>query len=323
MKYYIAADGGGTKLSAILYDENYRILKTARMNGTNETFRSAADIAKEADLLAAELLSVGDIPALERLDTSIVGDNTRLYRALASRVPVREHHVWGEGNTALGAAGLLWGGVAQAGTGSDAFLIQPDETVVIGGYGSLLGDDGSGYDMGLKTLKAAIYAEDGRGPASAILPLLRDRWHIEKTWDLITRLKDDPDSRKTVASATRIAAMAAAQGDAVAEEIFREGGRALALQAKVALEKYGKPMVGSFVISGGAWKGSHVMSDAFIAGVHEKHPDVKITFPLFEPVVGCVVLPYLKAGGDFAVIEPVLKTEFSEYLLQGEEKKDE
>ena len=33
MKYYIAVDGGGTKLQAILYNEKYDIVKTARSAG--------------------------------------------------------------------------------------------------------------------------------------------------------------------------------------------------------------------------------------------------------------------------------------------------
>ena len=31
--YYLAADGGGTKLQTILYDEDLRIVRTARVAG--------------------------------------------------------------------------------------------------------------------------------------------------------------------------------------------------------------------------------------------------------------------------------------------------
>jgi sugar (pentulose or hexulose) kinase len=40
MRYYIAADGGGTKLQAILYDRDLRIVCSARMSGTIPEARS-------------------------------------------------------------------------------------------------------------------------------------------------------------------------------------------------------------------------------------------------------------------------------------------
>ena len=74
------------------------------------------------------------------------------------------HALYGEGETALAAAGAAYGIVAQAGTGSDAFLVQPGGQMSIGGWGYIFGDEGSGYDIGERTLRAAIHAFDGRGP---------------------------------------------------------------------------------------------------------------------------------------------------------------
>lgn len=47
MKYYIAADGGGTKVQAVLYDEELRMVSAARVSGVNSNFRPVEHIAAE------------------------------------------------------------------------------------------------------------------------------------------------------------------------------------------------------------------------------------------------------------------------------------
>ncbi len=63
-------------------------------------------------------------------------------------------------------------GVAvRAGTGSCVFVRMPniDEPIRVDGWGNSLGDDGSGYDLGRKCLRALLKAEDGRKPPSKLL----------------------------------------------------------------------------------------------------------------------------------------------------------
>ena len=129
MKYYITADGGGTKLIVILFDENFHILRSVRTAGTNSCFKPVEQIVKETEALCDELFSgeiAEKVTEIEALDCSIVGDREILIRALSRHVKLLKCQSWGEGNVALGAAGVTHGCVAQAGTGSDAFLIQPD-----------------------------------------------------------------------------------------------------------------------------------------------------------------------------------------------------
>lgn len=45
-KYYIAADGGGSKLHAILYDESFNVLKTVKVSGTNFNFMPKEQVRK-------------------------------------------------------------------------------------------------------------------------------------------------------------------------------------------------------------------------------------------------------------------------------------
>ena len=42
--YYLAADGGGTKLQTILYDEDLRVIRTGRVAGVNTLFKPVDDV---------------------------------------------------------------------------------------------------------------------------------------------------------------------------------------------------------------------------------------------------------------------------------------
>ena len=59
MKYYITADGGGTKLLVILYDENFHILRSVRTAGTNSCFKPVEQITRETEELADRIARMG------------------------------------------------------------------------------------------------------------------------------------------------------------------------------------------------------------------------------------------------------------------------
>ena len=88
MKYYIAADGGGTKLFAVLYDQDFNIITYASCGGTNHLFRPKEEIERDVTLLADALIPdyVGEV---EALDYSIVGNAEPLIEALQKKVVIR------------------------------------------------------------------------------------------------------------------------------------------------------------------------------------------------------------------------------------------
>lgn len=315
MKYYIAADGGGTKLQVILYDENLHIVDTGRMSGTNTILRTEEEVrADMRDLI--ERLIPQEITSLAGADICVVKYSRAFLDVLEERCTVDSPVFYGEGETALAAAGAPFGIVAQAGTGSDAFLIQPQGRVSIGGWGYIFGDEGSGYDIGQKTLRAAIYALDGRGPKTAILDILMKEWELQKLWDLVGKVMGGGDYRPLVASATYIASEAARQNDAVAIGIYEDAARDLAVQVFAAIARYGEEWEGPVVASGGVWKGHPRMLEAFCEEIRERYPEAKVIRPLFEPVVGCVILRRFAAGEAFGDFSEILVKEFGSFLLR-------
>lgn len=311
MTYYIAAEGGGTKLLTVLYDEQFHIIRTARTTGTNAVYRRPGDIEASMEKMTGELLGNNpDIREIQRLDMSLVGNGGLLADVLRRHVTLKEFRQYGEGEVALSAAGFTSGIVAQSGTGSDSFLIQPGIDERIGGWGPLLGDEGSGYDIGLMGLKAAIYAEEGRGPDTVLLPMVMENFKLSQLWDLVHTVSDTSDVRRTVGSAALLVARAAGQGDAVALDIYDRAARAMAHQVLTALGRIQGDLQGPIVTSGGAWKGHRRMFDTFTAALHDAYPKVTVIFPDFEPVAGCIFLRLLNEGRTAEEAMSVLRTCF-------------
>jgi glucosamine kinase len=118
----------------------------------------------------------------------------------------------------IGAHGGRDGGIVVIGTGSAGFAMVRGREVKIGGYGFPVSDEGSGADLGLRAIRLALRAHDGRIAATRL------------TCDVMDRFDGDPFTVVAWmdrASATDYAALAplvmrhADAGDPVGRRIVR------------------------------------------------------------------------------------------------------
>jgi N-acetylglucosamine kinase-like BadF-type ATPase len=126
-----------------------------------------------------------------------------------------------------------WGVALICGTGSICYGRSPDgRTTRAGGWGYLLGDEGSGYDIGMQALRLATQTADGRASAQQVLSAILEHWQLNDPSELIGYVYRPETTRATVAAlGGRIAALAS-QGDGDASTIMsgaaRELGRLIA-----------------------------------------------------------------------------------------------
>lgn len=313
MGIYLAAEGGGSKVQAILYDETGRIIKEGRMFGCN-TVRPMEELVAEMKRLLQEVIPP-EITVIDRADLSLVANGKRFADLLKEHCTVREVCMRREDVVALASAGFIEGIVAQSGTGSDAFLLQKDLRDVVGAWGFIYGDEGSGYDVGHNTLKAAIYAHDGRGPKTAILDILMEDWNLKELWDIVNIGFSVSDHRPLVASAAKIAAKAAKMNDPVAIKIYEDAAREMVLQVNTLIARHENNWRGPIVTSGGTWKGCERMYEVFCEDVKKVYPDVTICKPMFEPIIGCIAIQPLLDGMSFEEFKETYQEKFKDYLL--------
>src|SRR5688500_1850201 len=176
MRYVVGIDAGGTKTVGLLADETGTVLAEARGMGANLTTDGELQVEK----VFAEILDTlsGDHP-IAAVCLGIAGvdrpHDEAVIRSILRRLGHRETaRVVNDGAIALvaGAPGRF-GIVVLAGTGAICYgADRTGRTARAGGYGFLLADEGSGYWLGHQSLRAAVRAADGRGPATRLQPLL-------------------------------------------------------------------------------------------------------------------------------------------------------
>src|SRR5581483_5378036 len=114
-----------------------------------------------------------------------------------------------------------WGVALVAGTGSMAFARAPDgRTARAGGWGYLLGDEGSGYALALAALRAVVRDADGRGPATRLTSRLLAHFGAVLAQDLVRLVYGGGVDRAALAAVAPYVLEAAAAGDEVAAEIM-------------------------------------------------------------------------------------------------------
>ena len=311
--YYLSADGGGTKLSTLLFDDQLRLIASGRAAGTNATFRPPEDV-RAYMARAIEACLGANPPEIEHARCTIVGPTDEFIACLRRKTTVRAVSSPSEGALALAAgAGVPYGVLALCGTGSDVFLVQPDVHDTIGGWGTILGDEGSGYDIGVSALRAAIYAEDGRGEPTMLLPMIYEEWRLQKLWGMVPLVYGSSDPRRLVASVTQLVSRAAAAGDPVALSLYRKAAHEMAHMTICLLQRHDGRFEGPVVVSGGVWKGSPSMFDCFRREVLAVFPDAEVLMPVFEPVVGGVVLQAFENGMQKADFWSSLQRDYHHY----------
>lgn len=119
-----------------------------------------------------------------------------------------------------------------AGTGSFAYGINAQGIEHrCGGWGNLLGDEGSGYWLAIEGLKAAVRAVDGRGSETVLGQSFEDWFRGEPSSQWPLRLSTM--TRAEIAQGASIVVRAAELLDPVAQELLNQAADELACHVKV------------------------------------------------------------------------------------------
>lgn len=232
---YVGIDGGGTRTTALVTDESGTEL--ARLEGDAgivQTLDPAAGAATLADLARYAAAEAGEAGTVAALCCALAGagrepERRALEDALRALHPAERVLVTTDAEAALrDALGTGPGMLLIAGTGSIAWGRAADGTTArAGGWGQLLGDEGSGYALGLGALQAVVRMHDGRGPATTLgEPVLRAAG-VPAPEGLVAFAAGA--SKADVAALAPLVADAAAAGDGVAAALVADAAHELAL----------------------------------------------------------------------------------------------
>jgi N-acetylglucosamine kinase-like BadF-type ATPase len=258
MRYVIGIDAGGTKTTGILADETGKELREARAGGANLRAHGELGVEKSLYQVIDALDAPGEIAALCLGIAGVGSDGERgVVRELLRRLGIRRAvRIVNDAVIALvaGAPGGT-GVVLISGTGSIAWgMDAAGKSARSGGWGYLLGDEGSAFWLGHAAVRQGIRAADGRGPATTLYDRIRQRLGVDGTPDLVEWFYDQELSRTRVAELAGVVEEAANDGDLSAEELLDQAAGHLVRAARSVVTQLDFPDEFPLVLSGGAFR---------------------------------------------------------------------
>lgn len=291
MKYYLGIDGGGTRTTAAVSDENGNIrfkavgksinfysvgMEKARenlKNVINDIYKNIGEIEFESAFIGCSAL---DNEASNETITALcdgvikakkIGMNSDVYVALASS---------GEDKCRI---------VAICGTGSIVTGIAENGNVITkGGWGHIFGDEGSAYSIAVNALKAsAMLYDEGN-----ITPLVKKAEEFFGVEDLRTAIDKiySPETTKDILAGFSTKVGEIAEEDFVAKTVIVNEAHFFSKTVLALLNEMKNCTLLS--LYGGVFQNNELFRKSFIDDIKEFHSDLKIEMLTLPPEEGAL-----------------------------------
>jgi N-acetylglucosamine kinase-like BadF-type ATPase len=304
MSYVIGIDGGGSSSTAVVVTIEGRALAQSHAGPASYTLSGIGGVIPVVCELIAECRAVAgveqEIPSCICLALSGAG-RPRAQRAILAGVRERlradDILVGSDGVAALmGAFPRGPGIVLIAGTGSLA--IGVDERGVgarAGGWGYLLGDAGSGYEIGRLALRATLAALNGSGSSTTLSNSILEHLRLRTIHDIIDWVYGEQEvAVNNLASLAPLVFDAAEKGDVVANEILDTAGDALAgLVDSVSRQLHFDATVVPVSPIGGLFEQSYALLERLTT---RTSCEIEIVPARFSPSIGAALVALRRAG---------------------------
>lgn len=282
MSVVLGIDGGGTRTRASIV-AGERVLAFAE-NGSIKRLRVGAQAA-EVNLreLLEEVYKQAGLTGVKAASAGIASSKmpgvSEWINAVFRDFHVEESEIVGDEVIALDAAFRGGPGILQiAGTGTNTIGRAPGggrETA--GGWSSRLGDQGSGYWIGLQAVRRALKAYDREEPTK-ILETVGRIWGTS-TLDEFVNVGDSTPGPDFAALAPAVSQLAE-EGDGVAAELLRQAAAELVESVLLVRAKLRRKHRVTQEVPV-AWIGSvigkaQLVREAFFAGLREAAPEMPV-----------------------------------------------
>jgi glucosamine kinase len=308
--YLLGIDGGATKTLAAVLDVERGALHVGHGGSSNQDAVGVQAAGRGLFEAADEALAAAGIEdaQLDAAVLAVAGTDTDAVEAHVRAERSREWIVVGDVVGAWATAtGARPGVGAISGTGSNVFGVGRvgDETRAwrAGGWGHLLGDEGSGYWLGVQSIKAALRDRERSGPETPLSEAAVEFFGACTVEAMATQVYSVPLTKDRIAAFARRTAALAEQGDPVARELYERGAAELAQQITAVIHQTG--LQGAFPVGliGSAWKAGAVFVDPLTRALHATAPEAQVAVVEMNPVGGSLLLAARAAGAEAALAE--------------------
>ena len=316
--YFLGVDGGGTKTTFTLINENGEVVHsitkgTCHFNqigfegleillkiGLNDMI-AEANISKEE--IKHSFLGLAGYGKVQEAKPKIEAAAKAAFKGLEYTV---------DSDIRVAIAGALSGkdGInVIAGTGSIGLSINGEKINRCGGWGPSVGDEGSAFWIGKKSIQVFSKECDGRLEKGALYDVFMKELNLDDENQIITFLNEViKNDRGEIAKLARFCSIAALDGDKNAINIFKEAGEELAEIIKVLIRNFDKNEVVLVYYTGGVFISEELILNPIRTALMKYN--IKLIPPVLSPHLGACLLAYIKSGN---IISQAIINKMKEY----------
>ncbi|MEN1967378.1 BadF/BadG/BcrA/BcrD ATPase family protein [Lentibacillus sp. N15] len=303
MPHIIAIDGGGTKTNAVLADDTGSIYAYSSTGPTNPNTISGEVLEQTLQLLFADLKKQAS-ESFAKVTTVFAGiagasspQNAKQLQFSLEQISPANASITVEIDTVNALYSGTYGkpGMVQiAGTGAISFGInQHRHRERVGGWGYLLGDEGSGYAIGQQGIIAVLKAYDGRGEQTILTKIVSQYFGVARGEEIIQHVYSSAIPKVEIAAAAKLVFQAYKQNDPVAKEIIHRASRELCWSVRTLYRKLFSGEKTILVLCGGIFSESSIIPQHIKKDLFQSHQQIEMVLPKLPPVGGAVIGAYL------------------------------
>lgn len=300
MKYLIGIDGGGTKTALKLADEKGNLILTNEGGACNINSMGKDSVEKMLynliqNTLNKAKLSLEDISAIcigtagvdRKEDKKIFHDMVRGFGFNGKFIVTNDAEI-----ALFGGVGGEEGVILISGTGSICYGRNKEgKTKRAGGWGHIIGDEGSAYYIGISAINHIGRAHDGIEEKTIMSDLILKHLNLKSSEGLIEFVYRSGAGKAEIASLARFVDEAYKQGDNIAKGILLKAASELFLCCKAVIEtlKLGNKEV-SLALNGSVVVKNECVRSKLITLINESYPMVKVINMKYDAAWGAVLM---------------------------------
>lgn len=296
--YYLGIDGGGTKTALALADKNGKVIRTRRAapcNPVDVGFETASQILRDAIYEICDEIPLSSVVMFAGIAGGITAGMQEKFRAFFDEFHFRAFQNDSDNRNIIAAGlGNRDGMTLIMGTGICAFLQKNNQHSRVAGWGYLIDNGGSGYNLGRDALNAYFCACDKTG-GETLLTAEIDAMYPGGAQNLMGYIYEG--GKKAIASFAPTVFSAMEKGDKIAADILRRNMQAAAHIVETAAKEFDADVI-PVILAGGVTK-----QESAVAMLKESLQNLRrFTMETLsgEPVDGALLLAQqLKKEGEF------------------------
>jgi glucosamine kinase len=315
VRYVLGVDGGATKTLAAVLDLDRRVLHLGHAGPSNED-AVGARLAVKAVLDATDQALARAGIAQSELGAAVLAVAGTDTHSIDRHLHEARTEQWIVVNDVVGAWATATGGRPGvgviSGTGSNVFGVgradspegragRGSRSWRAGGWGHLLGDEGSGYWLGAQSIVAALHDRDASGPPTALSDASLRFFGAPSVEALAASVYTTPLTKGELAAFAVETSRLANAGDAVARGLYARAAAALGEQIRAVVSQTG--LTGAFPVGliGSAFRAGEVFVGPLTEIVHTIAPEADVFRVEMAPVGGSLLLAARACGHDGAI----------------------